>query len=168
MDEQAGRSPERTFGGLARNIGSTLATYVVGQVVIALLLTVLYAIGFAVVGLPLWFLLAPLCGMLNLIPHFGPLVALGTGILVALVGGMSVTHMAALVGVYVIVFTLEGYVLTPRILGRRLHLRPLYVFAAVLAGGAMFGFAGLVLAVPALAVAAVVYRHFRRLPERPQ
>jgi predicted PurR-regulated permease PerM len=158
----------RSFGGLAREVGSTLTSYVVGQLVISLTLTGLYAIGFALAGLPFWFLLAPLCGFLNVIPHFGPLVALGAGILTALLARLDWTHLAALVGVYVIVFTLEGYVLTPHILGRRLRLRPVYVFTAVLAGGAMFGFAGLVLAVPVLAVAAVVYRYFHRPPETPQ
>ncbi|HVX66335.1 MAG TPA: AI-2E family transporter [Bryobacteraceae bacterium] len=158
----------RSIGGLAREVGGTLASYVVGQLVVSGLLTVLYAIGFALAGLPFWFLLAPLCGFLNVIPHFGPLIALGAGFLVALVARFDWTHLAILMGVYLIVFTLEGYVLTPLILGRRLRLRPLYVFLAVVAGGSMFGLLGLVLAVPALAVAAVVYRYFQRPPETPQ
>jgi predicted PurR-regulated permease PerM len=145
--------------GLAREVGSTLTSYVAGQLIISLTMTVLYAVGFAVAGLPFWFLLAPLCGFLNVIPHFGSLVAVRAR--------LDWTHLAELLGVYLIVFTLEGYVLTPRILGRRLQLSPVWVFLAVLAGGSMFGFVGLVLAVPVLAVAAVVYRYFNRSPETP-
>lgn len=151
-----------------REIGSTLATYVWGQILISLILTALYAVGFAFAGLPFWFLLAPFCGFLNLIPHFGPAIALATGVLVAVLSRLGMIRVAELIGVYVVVFTLEGYVLTPRILGRRLRLRPVYVFLAVLVGGAMFGFVGLLLAVPVVAVAAVVYRHFAEPPASPQ
>ncbi len=150
-----------------REVGATLAAYVWGQLVIAVILTGLYAAGFAMVGLPFWFLLAPVCGFLNLVPHFGPAVALGIGLVVALAARLDWTHLAALVGVYVMVFTLEGYVLTPRILGRRLHVRPLYVFLAILAGGAMFGFPGLLLAAPVVAVVAAIYRYFQRAPQAP-
>jgi predicted PurR-regulated permease PerM len=160
-------TPRRSAGGLARQVGSTLAAYVLGQIVVSLILTVLYAVGFAILRVPFWFLLAPVCGFLNVVPHFGPVVALLAGLVVALVAKFDTVRIAALVGVYVVVFTLEGYVLTPRILGRRLRLRPLYVFLAVLAGGSVFGFPGLVLAVPVLAVAAVVYRYFQKRPQPP-
>ena len=146
--------------GPVREVGATLAAYVWGQLVIAVLLTVVYSVGFYALEVPLWYLLAPVCGFLNLVPHFGPLIALTVGLVVVLIAGFGVLRIAEVVGVYVVAFTLEGYVLTPRILGRRLKLRPMYVFLAVLAGGALFGFPGLILAVPVLAVAAVVYRYF--------
>lgn len=155
----------RSAGGLAREVGSTLISYVGGQILVSLILTALYAAGFAILRLPFWFLLAPVCGFLNVVPHFGPVIALAIGILTAFLAGFDLVRIAELIGIYVIVFTLEGYVLTPRILGRRLRLRPLYVFLAVLIGGAMFGFVGLLLAVPVLAIAAAVYRYFRVRPK---
>ncbi len=63
-------------------------------------------------------------------------------------------------GVFVFVLTLESYWISPRIIGRRIQVRPLWVFLAVFAGGLMFGFPGLLLAVPVLIVVAVVYRHY--------
>lgn len=150
----------RSAGGLVRKVAATLAAYVRGQLIIAFLLSVVYAIGFYALRVPFWYLLAPVCGLLNLVPHFGPLIAMTGGIVVGLIAGFGALRIAEVVGVYVVAFTLEGYVLTPRILGRRLRLRPLYVFLGVLAGGAIFGFPGLILAVPVLAVAAVVYRYF--------
>ncbi|MGE5644515.1 MAG: AI-2E family transporter [Acidobacteriota bacterium] len=152
-------------GGLAREVGSTLARYVWGQVLVSLILTALYALGLGILRVPFWYLLAPVCGFLNMVPHFGSLIALGAGILAAALAGFDAVRIAEVIGVYVVVFTLESYVLTPRILGRRLQLRPLHVFVAVLIGGAMFGFVGLLLAVPVLAVAGVIYRYYKRQRE---
>ncbi len=128
------------------------------QIVISLILTAIYAAGFALLRLPLWFVVAPLCGLLNLIPRFGAVFGMLVGVLVALFGGLDAIRWAALIGIYVLAFAIEGYWLTPWLLGRRLGVRPLYVFLAVLVGGALFGFLGLLLAVPVLAVALVVYR----------
>jgi predicted PurR-regulated permease PerM len=110
--------------------------------------------------MPAWFLVAPACGFLNVVPRFGALAALALGIAAAALGGLELARVAGVLGVCLAAFTIEGYWLTPRILGRRLGLRPLYVFLAVLVGGALFGFLGLLLAVPALAVAMAVYRFF--------
>ncbi len=150
----------RGAGELFREIAGTLAAYIRGQLIVSAILTAIYAVAFALLRMPLWFVLAPICGFLHLIPHFGPAAALILGMLAALLSGMSWERFAILAGVYVAVFTFEGYWLSPRILGRRLHLRPLWVFLAVLAGGAVFGFVGLLLAVPALAIALVIYRFF--------
>jgi predicted PurR-regulated permease PerM len=166
--EANGPVERRRTRGLAREVGSTLAGYVWGQILVSLILTALYAVGFGVLRLPFWFLLAPACGFLNMIPHFGHLIALAVGLLAALSEGLDAVRIAEVIGVYVVVFVLEGYVLTPRILGRRLRLRPLSVFLAVLIGGAMFGFVGLLFAVPVLAVAGVVYRHVKQRREPPR
>ncbi len=122
----------------------------------------LYAVGFALLGIPYWFLLAPVCGLLNLIPRFGALIAIALGLVLALVAGVGFERLLGLLAVFVVVLSLEGYWLTPRLIGRRLGLRPLYVFLAVLLGGALFGFFGLLLAIPVLAVALVVYRFYAR------
>ncbi len=151
----------RGAGSLVREIGAALAAYAGGQIVIAIILSALYATGFALAGLPLWFLLAPVSGLLNLIPHFGFLIGLFLALLVAVIGGIGFNRILAVALVFVIVSALESYWLTPRILGRRLGLRPLYVFLAVLFAGVFFGFFGLLIAVPVLAVAMIIYRFYR-------
>jgi predicted PurR-regulated permease PerM len=153
-------NPRRPTGELVRKVGVTLGAYLKGQLIISSILTVLYAVGFAIAGLPIWFLVAPVCGLLNVIPYFGFLIALGLGALVAFLGGLSYERIIAVVLIFVAVSALESYWLTPRILGRRLGLRPLYVFLAVLVAGTGFGFIGLLLAVPVLAVATVIYRFY--------
>jgi len=147
--------------GLIREIARTLLAYLGGQIVVALILSGLYMTGYALLGVPLWFLVGPICGFLNLIPHFGSAVAVLLSVAVSVIGGLGWERTLGVLGVFVAVSTLESYWLTPRIIGRRLQIRPLYVFLAVLLGGALFGFLGLLLAAPVLAVLVVIYRYAR-------
>ncbi len=144
-----------------REVAVTLGAYVRGQLTVSLILTVLYAIGFALLRVPLWPLIAVVCGFLNLIPHFGVLVSTSLAVLLTWIFRGELWRVLAVLGVCVTVQGLEGFVISPRVLGHRLALPPLVVFLAVLAGGAMFGFVGLLLAVPVLAVAYAVYRFFQ-------
>lgn len=156
-----GRMSDRS---LFSEIASTLVTYVGGQLIVAFACTCLYLLGFGLLGVPFWFLLAPVCGLLHLVPHFGAIFAILLGLAISLAGGIGWERTLGVTGVFVAVMALENYLLSPLILGKRLRLRPLWVFLAALLGGAVFGFVGLLLAVPALAVAMAVYR---RLTPRP-
>ncbi len=145
------------------------SVYVVGrylraQVLIAIVLAVLYAIGFAIARVPLWPVIAIIGGLANFIPRVGSLVPLA---LVAMSIGWvdwNLTHFLIAFAAWVIIQALEGFVITPRLLSKPLGLRPLPVFIALLAGSLLFGPIGLFLAVPVLAVAAVFYRYFRKRP----
>ena len=139
-----------------------LGVYIRGQVLIAIIVTALYAVGFEIAGVPWWLAVAILCGLLNLIPKIGSIIAVLVVLWVAWAND-AVTGQLITVGVvWVIVQALEGFVLTPRILGRPLGLRPLAVFGAILIGSLAFGPIGFFVAVPALAVANVFWRYFRK------
>lgn len=141
------------------DVGRTLSGYVAGQAKVSAVLGCLYAIGYALSGVPFWFILGFLSGALNIIPFVGSLIGLAiTAYAVLLNDGRLANYVGVLV-TFVLVQGLEGFWLTPRILGRRVGLSPLYVFLAVLAGGAMFGPLGVLFAVPVLAVVAVLWRH---------
>jgi predicted PurR-regulated permease PerM len=146
-------------GAVLLDILRTVGAYIRGQLLVALILSGLYAVGFGLAGVPAWPLVAPVCGLLNLLPVFGvpSAMLLALGLTLADTGDFVRVLMVA--GIFVVVLTLEGYFLTPRIVGHRVGVRPLYVFLAGLLGGALFGFLGLLLAVPAVAVANVVWRH---------
>ncbi|MBM3775570.1 MAG: AI-2E family transporter [Acidobacteria bacterium] len=146
---------------LLRAIWSALAAYAAGQLRVSLALSVLYGIGFAILRLPAWPLIAPLCGFLNLIPVFGAIISMILALGVMWLGGGTLYQIIAVLGVWVVVQGIEGFYLTPRILGRQLGMSPMLVFAGVLFGGAFFGPLGVLLAVPALAVALVVWRFTR-------
>jgi putative permease len=140
---------------------TTLVRYAGGQVVIALLLSVLYLVSFYFLGVPGWFLLAPLCGSLHIVPTVGAILGVAIPLLVIVIAGTSWPQVAGVVGVFATANLLELFVLNPVIHGKRLRLHPAAVFLAALAGGLLFGFLGAFFAVPVLAVAAVLWRRAR-------
>lgn len=140
-----------------------LGLYVKGTLLIAALVTVLYAIGYAIIGVPVWLLIAILSGVLNVIPRVGSLVAL---LLAALVSWFVYTDdlwiLLKVLAVWVIVQTIEGFILTPKILGKSLNLSAWSVFVALLLASFLFGPIGFLLTVPALAIANVFWQHHRK------
>jgi predicted PurR-regulated permease PerM len=152
-----------TFSRLFDEVGRILAAYVRGQLLIALGMAVLYAIGFAALGVPAWAGLAALAGLLNAIPYVGTILGLGLATAFTLADGGGPWRIGGIVGVFVVVQTIEGYILTPRILGRRLSLHPMAVFLGLLIGGKLFGLLGIILAVPTIAIAKVFLKFLREL-----
>jgi predicted PurR-regulated permease PerM len=143
---------------LAGEVGRTLSGYVAAQAKIAAILACLYSIGYAISGVPFWLGLGILGGMLNVIPVIGSVLGLALTAYAVFLNDGGMWNYAGVLITFVVVQGLEGFWLSPRIVGRRVGLSPLYVFVAVLIGGALFGPVGLLLAVPVLAVLAVVWR----------
>jgi predicted PurR-regulated permease PerM len=144
---------------LVGEVGKTLGGYIVGQLKVAALLSCLYSIGYALSGVPFWLFLGVLCGVLNLIPILGSLIGLALTAYAVLANDGGVWNYAGVLITFVVVQGLEGFWLSPRVLGKGVGLSPLYVFLAVAIGGAMFGPIGILLAVPILAVIGVLWRH---------
>jgi len=146
-------------GSLLGDVGRTLGGYIAGQIKVAAILACIYSVGYAMSGVPFWPILGVLSGFLNVIPFIGSLLGLAmTAYAVLLNDGRLANYIGVLV-TFVVAQGLEGFWITPRILGRRVGLSPLYVFLAVLIGGFMFGPLGVLFAVPVLAVIAVLWRH---------
>lgn len=145
-------------GSIFAEIFDTLRGWAGAQLKITGILMLLYCAGYALVGLPWWFALGVVSGVLNLFPIFGSLVALAIAMGAVLFTDGTWQQYASVLAVFVMVQGLEGFVITPMLLGRRLRMSPLLVFGAVLAGGMLFGPIGLLFAVPALAVALVIWR----------
>lgn len=138
-----------------------LGVYVKAQVIIVCVVTVLYAIGFAIGHMPLWYVVAIIAGSCTVIPRIGSLIGLALAAIVSYFGDLSLTNCLIVFATWVVVQAVEGFYLTPTLLGRPLGLRPLLVFFALLLGSFFFGPIGFLLAVPALAVAGVFWRYFR-------
>jgi predicted PurR-regulated permease PerM len=151
------------FARLFDEVGRILQSYVLGQLMIAMIMGLLYGIGFVALGVPAWAGLAALSGFLNVIPY------VGTGFGLILASGFTFAEtrelwrVAGVAGVFVAVQCIEGYFLTPRILGQRLSLHPMAVFLGLLIGGRLFGFLGVLLAVPVIAVAQVFLKFLREI-----
>lgn len=142
-----------------RRIDEVLSGFVRGQITISLVMALLYAAGWSAVGLNYALVLGILAGFLALIPFVGMVAAALIALLVAYGQfGPDLLQLSLVAGVYVLVQTLDSAVLTPRIMGDRIGLHPVWVLFAVFAGGELAGFVGVLLAVPVAAVIGVLVR----------
>jgi predicted PurR-regulated permease PerM len=160
-----------TSGNPFRQSVRVLGLFIRSQLIIASIDTVLYATGFAIAHVPWWPLFALIGGFCSFIPSIGSLIPLTLVGVTMLLADRDWTDLAIAFGVWLVVQTLEGFVLQPVLLSRPLGLRALPVFLALLAGSFFFGPVGFLLAVPLLAVANVFWQHFRdrdleRSPEK--
>ena len=151
------------FSRLFDESGNILETYVRGQLVIGLIMSACYGIGFWFLGLPAWAGIALISGLLNSVPYIGTLIGILLAGAMTLANGGNGWDIAALLGVFVAVQTLEGYVLTPKIIGGRLNLHPMAVFLGLLVGGKLFGLLGVILAIPSIAIGKVFVKFLREL-----
>lgn len=148
---------------LAREFAGIIVAFFRGQLLIALLQGVLFALGFTLAGLQYGIVLGLLAGFLNIIPYLGSLVGVGITLPLAFFqpGGGPWTLLWVGI-VFVAVQIVEGNVLTPRIMGDQTGLHPLLIIVAVLFWGSVFGgILGMILAIPLTAFLAVVWRLLR-------
>ncbi|MFO7809767.1 MAG: AI-2E family transporter [Candidatus Delongbacteria bacterium] len=143
---------------------SILVTFFRGQIIIAMIQGMMFAVGFAIVGLPYGIAIGIILGFLNIIPYLGSIVGLAVAIPLAYFnpeGGMG--QALLLVIVFGIVQLIEGYFLTPKIMGNRTGLHPaLIIFAMFFWGVALDGILGMILAIPLTAFAVVFWRLLKK------
>lgn len=151
------------FERLFDEVGRILQAYVRGQLLIAMLMGVLYAVGFVLLKVPAGVGIAILAGFLNTIPYIGTIFGIVLATSFTMAAGSGVWRTVGVIGVFAAVQIIEGYFLTPRILGGRMSLHPMAVFLGMLIGGKLFGFLGIILAVPTIAVAKVFLMFAREL-----
>ncbi len=145
---------------IAREINHALAGFIRGQSLVALFLGVWYGVGLTLVGLDFGLLIGVIGGVLSFVPYLGSLTVLVLSIGVSLVQGWpDLTLFFASVAVVVFGQFLEGYVITPKLVGESVGLHPVWLMFALLAFGKLFGFVGLLVAVPTAAAIGVVARH---------
>ena len=133
---------------VAREIDRVVAGWVRGQAIVTTILAVLYAIGFTIVGMPLSLPIGLLVGALTVIPFVGTFVGAAIAALVTVADGGSMQTLGMVGGVILVLHLLEAGVLTPKIVGHRVGLSESGALFAVVAGGKLLGFVGVVLAVP--------------------
>ena len=159
IDSVLPRSIQPTVAYLAQQSDLVLGAFVRGQLLVMLALGVFYGGGLALVGLSVGPLIGMVAGLLSFVPYLGFMVGFGAAIIAALVQYGDWTHLLLVGGVFLIGQLLEGYVLVPKLVGDKIGLHPVAVIFAVLAGGYLFGFLGVLLALPAASVILVVLRY---------
>lgn len=150
---------------LVRESDKVLGAFLRGQLLVMLGLAVIYTSGLALLGLDNALAIGVVAGLVSFVPYLGLFVGIVLAGLAAIVQTGSILTVALVVLVFVIGQMVEGMFLTPRLVGNRIGLHPVLVIFAVMAGGQLFGFFGILLALPLAAVVSVAtrfaYRHYR-------
>jgi len=153
------REHEETIRSLAREVDRTLAGFIRGQGTVCLALGAFYAVSLIAAGLNFGLLIGLTAGLLSFIPYVGFLVGGALSIGMALVQFWpDWVHIAVIIAIYAVGNFLEGNILSPKLVGSSVGLHPVWLLFALFAFGYLFGFVGLLMAVPVAAVIGVLVR----------
>lgn len=153
------RRHEQTIVELSQEADEVLGSFILGQMWVMFGLSVIYSLGLWLVGLDFPMLIGLLAGLVSFVPYLGSVVGIvAAGIAMWLQTG-SLVDLALVASVFMVGQSIESMVLTPWLVGDKIGLHPVAVIFAILAGGQLFGFVGILLALPVAAVVAVLIRH---------
>ncbi len=153
------RSIEPVVVRLTRESDETLGGFLRGQLSVMIILGTLYGVGLWSVGISIGPLIGMIAGLISFVPYLGAIVGVGIGVIAALAQYQDTYHVIMVLIVFIVGQLLEGYVLVPKLVGDKIGLHPVAVMFAILAGGELFGFVGVLLALPVAAIAMVLLRY---------
>ena len=159
IDDLLPRSIQPTVARLARESNAVLGAFVRGQLLVMIALAAYYAIALWAIGLDVGPLIGMIAGLVSFVPYLGFITGLFASVIAALVQYHDWPHLLMVLGVFGIGQMLEGYVLVPRLVGGKIGLHPVAVIFAIMAFGQLFGFIGVLLALPMASVAMVLLRY---------
>ncbi|KMP12259.1 hypothetical protein UZ36_01485 [Candidatus Nitromaritima sp. SCGC AAA799-C22] len=145
--------------GLMKEMDGVLAGFVRGQLMVGLVMAGLYSVGLFSCGTPMSLFIGLVAGLANLVPYLGLVIGFLPAAALTFVQAQDWMPVLGVAGVFAVVQALEGMVITPRIVGEKIGLHPVAIMLAVLLGAEFFGLAGVILAVPAVAVLNVLFNH---------
>ncbi len=155
------RGAQPTIRRLARETDSVLGAFVRGQLLVMLGLAIFYALALKLAGLDVGPLIGMIAGLVSFVPYLGFIIGIVASIIAVLVQFHDAYHLILVLVVFGIGNLLESYVLVPKLVGDRIGLHPVAVIFAVLAFGELFGFIGVLLALPLASIAMVLLRFLR-------
>jgi predicted PurR-regulated permease PerM len=158
LDKWLPRAQAATVREQAERIDEILSAYLRGQLSVCAALGVYYAAGLTLLGLNFGAVIGLLIGILAFIPYVGFAVGFILAMLLALTQFSDQHHVIYVAALFGIGMLVEGYGLTPRLVGRRVHLHPVWIIFALLSFGTLFGLLGVLIAVPVAAVIGVLAR----------
>jgi predicted PurR-regulated permease PerM len=148
-----------TIRGLAREIDRTMSGFIRGQSLVCLFLAVFYGVGLSLAGLNFGLLIGIGAGLLSFIPYVGSLAGFIVSVAVAVAQFWpDWTFIVVVITIFVAGQFIEGNILSPKLVGQAVGLHPVWVMFALVASGSLFGFVGLLLAVPLAAAIGVLVR----------
>jgi predicted PurR-regulated permease PerM len=135
-----------------REVDAVLGQFFRGQFTVMAILATLYSAGYGLIGVPLALPIGIMAGLLSFIPYVGSTLALGAALLMTALDWQGWTQILWVLGVHAVIQGLEGFVVTPKIMGDTVGISAIAVLFALLVGAELLGFTGVLLAVPAAAV----------------
>ena len=152
------RKQAETIREQLRLIDQTISAFVRGQASVCLVLMAWYGIALSLIGLEAGLLIGIGAGLISFIPYVGAMTGIAVGVGIAIVQFDTMIPIAMVAGIFLIGQIAESYFLTPRLVGDKVGLHDLWIMFALMAGGSLFGFSGVLLAVPTAAVIGVLIR----------
>lgn len=147
-----------TVVGLAKETDEVLGAFLRGQLLVMLALSIIYSIGLGIVGLKFAVAIGVVSGLVSFVPYLGFVFGIVLASLTVVLEPDPLWPLVGVVATFSIAQALEGSLLTPKLVGDRIGLHPVLIIFAVAAGGQLFGFFGILLALPAAAVLSVLVR----------
>ncbi|MDR3492349.1 MAG: AI-2E family transporter [Gammaproteobacteria bacterium] len=139
-----------------------LSAFFRGQLLVMLSLSVMYSVGLTLIGLQVGILIGIISGLVSIVPYLGFIVGVISATIAAIVQFQSVTSVILVWSVFIIIHAIENMFLTPKLVGNKIGLHPVAVIFSILAGGCLFGFFGVLVALPVAAVIMVCLRYLHR------
>ncbi|MEM8833500.1 MAG: AI-2E family transporter [Pseudomonadota bacterium] len=150
------RQHEKMIKDILKQIDLKLAGFIRGQLTVAFLLGLIYAIALTIAGLNYGFLIGITAGILSIIPLVGSTLGLVVSVAVAWFQSGELSYVGIIAAIFIVGQIVEGNILSPKLLGDSVGLHPLWILFALMAGGSLFGILGMLLAVPVAAVIGVL------------
>ncbi|MBT2570624.1 AI-2E family transporter [Planococcus sp. ISL-110] len=145
---------------LLKDVDRTLSAFIIGQAIVAAAVGALMYVGYLIIGLDYALSLAIFAMFLIIVPFLGPLIGVIPALFVALMSG-DMWMAVKVILVLLVVQQLEGNLVTPNIMGNRLNIHPLTIILLLMIAGALYGFVGILIAIPAYAVVKTLVHNFR-------
>ncbi|WP_414654192.1 AI-2E family transporter [Hyalangium sp.] len=153
--------PRRAVGLVSQRfseVDEVLSAFVQGQLTVGSILSVIYSTGLVIAGIDMAIVIGVIAGFGNMVPYLGTAMGLVLALLGLMLSWQGPWQLAVVAGTFLVAQLSEGLVITPRIVGEKVGLRPVTIIIAILAFGELFGFVGILLAVPVSAILKVVLR----------
>lgn len=153
------RRVEPTAVKLGNSCNDVLSAFFRGQLLVMLSLGIIYSLGLTILGLKVGIVIGLIAGLLSIVPYLGFIIGIISASIAAYIQFGTLTHVVLVWLVFLIGQSIEGSLLTPNLVGNRIGLHPVAVIFAVLTGGTLFGFFGVLLALPVASVIMVLLRY---------
>ncbi len=146
---------------LARECDEVIGAFLRGQLLVMMALTVIYSAGLMILGLEVAVAIGVFAGLFAIVPYLGTVMGVGAAAIAAWIQFGEFSALLGVAAVFSVAQMIESYILTPYLVGDRIGLHPVAVIFAVLAGGQLAGFVGVLIGLPMAAVVAVLLRHVK-------